>query len=247
MSSTTTYSLQFLIQRFQDYKSHHNLQHFPAKSSAVLVCIYQEQGGDGNELRVILTKRSSTLSSHPGEVALPGGKRDQEDADDIATALREAHEEIGLDPSLVTVVSVLQPFVNKVKIEVKHLSSSYLTIIKLSVSSGCLQKGMSVVPVIGFLSDKKAFKQLPNPAEVEDIFDVPLEMFLKDKNKRAEEREYEGERYLLHYFDYYTKDKERKFVIWALTAGILIRVASIVYQRSPEFQELKPSFWKQPS
>lgn len=38
---------------------------------------------------------------------------------------------------------------------------------------------MSVVPVIGFLREKKAFKQLPNPAEVEDIFDVPLEMFLK--------------------------------------------------------------------
>lgn len=82
-----------------------------------------------------------------GEVALPGGKRDEEDADDIATALREAREEIGLDPSLVTIISVLEPFVNK--------------------------KGMSVVPVIGFLRDKKAFKELPNPAEVEDIFDVP--------------------------------------------------------------------------
>lgn len=42
-----------------------------------------------------------------------------------------------------------------------------------------MQKGMSVAPVIGFLHDKKAFKQLPNPAEVEEIFDVPLEMFLK--------------------------------------------------------------------
>ncbi|KAL0684877.1 hypothetical protein Bca4012_051725 [Brassica carinata] len=207
MSSKPTDSLQFLIQRFQNYKSHHLLQHFPAKSSAVLVCIYQEQGEDGNELRVILTERSSTLSSHPGEVALPGGKRDEEDADDIATALREAREEIGLDPSLVTIISVLEPFVNK--------------------------KGMSVVPVIGFLRDKKAFKELPNPAE--------------DKNRRAEEREHEGERYLLHYFDYYVEDKERNFVIWALTAGILIRVASIVYQRSPEFQELKPSFWKQPN
>lgn len=42
-----------------------------------------------------------------------------------------------------------------------------------------MQKGMSVVPVIGFLLDKKAFRPLPNPAEVEEIFDVPLEMFLK--------------------------------------------------------------------
>ncbi|CAE6216733.1 unnamed protein product [Arabidopsis arenosa] len=223
MSSTTTTDsteLQNLIKLFQNYKTHLR-QHFPPKSSAVLVCLYQEQREENNELRVILTKRSSTLSSHPGEVALPGGKRDAEDKDDIATALREAREEIGLDPSLVTVISVLEPFVNK--------------------------KGMSVVPVIGFLLDKKAFKPLPNPAEVEEIFDVPLEMFLKDKNRRAEEREHEGERYLLQYFDYYSEDKERNFIIWALTAGILIRVASIVYQRLPEFQERKPRFWNQPS
>ncbi|CAA7040914.1 unnamed protein product [Microthlaspi erraticum] len=212
--------LESLIQRIQNYKPH-LLQHFPAKSSAVLVCLYQEHKEETKtELRVILTKRSSNLSSHPGKVALPGGKRDEEDSDDVATALREAREEIGLDPSLVTIVSVLEPFVTK--------------------------KKMSVVPVIGFLPDKKAFKPFQNPAEVEEIFDAPLEMFLKDKNRRAEEREHEGERYLLHYFDYCCEDKERNFIIWALTAGILIRVASIVYQRSPEFQELKPRFWNQP-
>lgn len=49
-----------------------------------------------------------------GEVALPGGKRDESDADDIETALREAKEEIGLDPSLVTVVTLLEPFHTKV-------------------------------------------------------------------------------------------------------------------------------------
>lgn len=51
-----------------------------------------------------------------GEVALPGGKRDPSDVDDVATALREAEEEIGLAPALVEVVSVLEPFVNKVYI-----------------------------------------------------------------------------------------------------------------------------------
>lgn len=76
-----------------------------------------------------------------GEVALPGGKRDEEDADDIATALREAREEIGLDPSLVTIISVLEPFVNKVKkTESKHINSSYLAI-KLSVSSRVFAEG----------------------------------------------------------------------------------------------------------
>jgi 8-oxo-dGTP pyrophosphatase MutT (NUDIX family) len=56
-----------------------------------------------------------------GEVALPGGKRDEDDVDDIATALREAHEEIGLQPSHVRVVTTLEPFISKVCIEGLHI------------------------------------------------------------------------------------------------------------------------------
>ena len=52
-------------------------------------------------VRVLLTQRASSLSTHGGEVCLPGGKRDGADGDDAATALREAHEELGLDPAQV--------------------------------------------------------------------------------------------------------------------------------------------------
>lgn len=81
------------------------------KRAAVLICLFE--GQDGN-LRVILTQRSSSLSTHAGEVALPGGKRDESDADDVQTALREAKEEIGLDSSLVSVITLLEPFRTKV-------------------------------------------------------------------------------------------------------------------------------------
>ncbi|GMI72306.1 ARABIDOPSIS THALIANA NUDIX HYDROLASE HOMOLOG 15, nudix hydrolase homolog 15 [Hibiscus trionum] len=182
------------------------------RRAAVLVCIFQGNNGD---LRVILTKRSSTLSSHSGEVALPGGKRDETDADDVETALREAKEEIGLDPSLVNVVAVLEPIFTKHR--------------------------MIVVPVVGILSDAKAFEPSPCADEVEAIFDAPLEMFLKDENRRAEEKEWRGDKFLLHYFDY--EAENAKYLIWALTAGVLIRVASVVYERPPEFLELRPKFW----
>ncbi|KAL6991171.1 hypothetical protein U1Q18_009290 [Sarracenia purpurea var. burkii] len=82
-----------------------------AKRAAVLICLFEDEKGD---LRVILTKRSSTLSTHSGDVSLPGGKTEEGDADDVETALREAKEEIGLDPSLVNVVAVLEPFFTKV-------------------------------------------------------------------------------------------------------------------------------------
>ncbi|KAK0578991.1 hypothetical protein LWI29_019420 [Acer saccharum] len=183
------------------------------KRAAVLVCIFQ--GEVAGDLRVILTKRSSTLSSHSGEVALPGGKREESDVDDVETALREAHEEIGLDPSLVHVVTILDPVFTKNEI--------------------------TVVPVIGILYDKKAFVPAPNALEVEAIFDAPLEMFLKDENRRAEEKEWMGDKYLLHFFDY--EADGNKYLIWALTAGILITAASVVYQRPPAFSERKPKFW----
>lgn len=63
----------------------------------------------------------------------------------------------------------------------------------------------------------------------------------QDENRREEEREWMGNKYLLHFFDY--EAENGKYVIWALTAGILIAAASLVYQRPPDFQERKPQFW----
>ncbi|EOY28079.1 hypothetical protein QUC31_012837 [Theobroma cacao] len=188
-----------------------NPEKFRPKRAAVLICLFE---GDAGDLRVILTKRSSRLSTHSGEVSLPGGKAEEGDKDDGDTATREAKEEIGLDPSLVNVVTVLEPFLSK------HL--------------------LRVVPVIGILNDKKAFKPTPNPAEVDAVFDAPLEMFVKDENRSVEEREWMGEKYLLHFFDYEIENK--KYLIWGLTAGILIRAASVVYQRPPAFLEQSPKF-----
>ncbi|CAN4087185.1 unnamed protein product [Withania somnifera] len=186
-------------------------ERFRPKRAAVLICLFE---GDDGELRVVLTKRSTKLSTHSGEVALPGGKAEEGDASDADTATREAKEEIGLDPSLVNVVTCLEPFLSK------HL--------------------LRVIPVIGILSNKKEFNPTPNVSEVEAVFDVPLEMFLKDENRRSEEREWMGEKYLIHLFDY--KMDNRKYLIWGLTAGILIRAASVVYQRQPAFMEQNPKF-----
>lgn len=63
---------------------------------------------------------------------------------------------------------------------------------------------------------------------------------MQDENRRVEEREWMGCNYLVHFFDYETENK--KYVIWGLTAGILIRAASVVFQRSPPFLEQNPIF-----
>lgn len=88
---------------------------------------------------------------------------------------------------------------------------------------------------------RKKFNPAANAAEVEAIFYAPLEMFLKDENRSETQLEWMGEKYLLHFFHFETDNK--KYEIWALTAGILITVASIVYQRQPAFTVLRPKFW----
>ncbi|KAF5750796.1 hypothetical protein HS088_TW03G01136 [Tripterygium wilfordii] len=181
------------------------------RRAAVLICLFE---GHEGELRVLLTKRSMELSSHPGDVALPGGKMEEGDADYSATALREAMEEIGLNPALIQVVANLEPFVS--------------------------QHQLRVVPVVGLLDRVEEFKPILNTSEVDAIFDVPMEMFLKEDNHRFEKKEWMGWKYNLHRFDY--ESEQGVFLIRGLTASILIRASSLIYQRSPCFDQDLPDF-----
>ena len=74
--------------------------------AAVLVPVFV---GDDGEPHLVLTRRREDMRRHAGEISFPGGREDCDDADLIATALREAHEEIGLPPGAVTVLGALQP------------------------------------------------------------------------------------------------------------------------------------------
>ena len=77
-----------------------------AKESAVLVPLFCDAGG---ELHAVFTERRADLRRHAGEISFPGGRREPGDADLIATALRETHEEIGLPPERVELLGALQP------------------------------------------------------------------------------------------------------------------------------------------
>ena len=93
------------------------------------------------------------LRSHASNVAFPGGAQDPGDADDTHTALREAHEEVGLDPNDVTVVAHLPPMF--------------------------VRTSNSVFPVVGFIPND--FRPTPNPHEVALVFSLPLRSFLDSK------------------------------------------------------------------
>ncbi|WP_170349574.1 CoA pyrophosphatase [Ruegeria atlantica] len=114
--------------------------------------------------RLILTKRSSALKHHPGQIAFPGGKQDQGDVDVTATALREAQEEIGLPPDLPEILG--------------HLSSHE------TVTS------FTVTPVVAIL--REPFQLTPEPGEVDEVFSVPLAHVLNPANYIVESRRWRG-------------------------------------------------------
>ena len=117
-------------------------------AAAVLVPLVEREDG----LTVLLTRRSDTMRSHTGQVAFPGGRCDPGETP-WQTALREAQEEIGLEPEYVTVAG---------------LSSAYQT-----------GSGFDITPVVGFV--RPGFTVTPSPAEVADVFETPF-AFLMDPN-----------------------------------------------------------------
>lgn len=114
-----------------------------ARRSAVLVPLYESEG----ETWLILTRRSPMMRSHTFEIAFPGGGQDPDDADEWATALREANEEVGLDPDLPRMIGELDRFV--------------------TVGSRSL-----VHPMVGALPGPPVLRA--NEAEVDRILHVPL-------------------------------------------------------------------------
>ena len=144
------------------------------RAAGVLVAV--EVTLDGPQ--VILTKRSSALKHHPGQVAFPGGKKEKEDPDIVSTALREASEEIGLPLQNVEVLGYWPP----------HETVT----------------GFLVTPVIGRITTP--FEPKAEVGEVDEIFTVPLTHFLQRDSFRVESRRWRGQKryyYCAPYGPYY--------------------------------------------
>ena len=124
----------------------------------------------GGRPEVLLTKRSSALKHHPGQIAFPGGKREEGDADVAAAALREASEEIGL-PEDRSVILGQMPTHETVT-------------------------GFMVTPVVAMV--ERPFQIIPQQSEVEEVFSVPLSHLLDTSNYSIQSRRWRGTR--RHYF-----------------------------------------------
>lgn len=155
-------------------------------AAAVLVPVV-----DRPEPGLLLTRRTAHLRAHAGQIAFPGGRIDPEDDGPVAAALREAHEEIGLDPAGVRVLGLADGW---------HTGTGY-----------------AITPVVGVIAPGGAY--VPNPAEVDAVFEVSLAHVLDPANHQLREAEWKG--------------KPRRFYvieadgweIWGATAGMIVNLS----------------------
>jgi 8-oxo-dGTP pyrophosphatase MutT (NUDIX family) len=161
----------------------------PPRDAAVLVPIIHHRGGP----TVILTERTAHLTKHAGEIAFPGGRRDPEDASPVETALREAREEVGLDPAVIEVVGTLP---------------QYLT-----------GTGYQVTPVIGLVPVDFALQI--EAGEVAHAFEVPLAFLMDPANHERRRVVHEDIDRDFHAMPWRCPDTGREHFIWGATAAMI--------------------------
>ena len=155
--------------------------------AAVLIPIVMH----GDAPTVLLTERSLRLANHSGQIAFPGGRIDSTDASAEAAALREAHEEVGLEAEFVDIIGALSNYVT---------GTAYV-----------------VTPVVGLV--RPGFTLTPNPDEVADAFEVPLAYLMNPAHHHRHVFEWEGVRREWFSMPFQEGDTER--FVWGATAGML--------------------------
>jgi 8-oxo-dGTP pyrophosphatase MutT (NUDIX family) len=157
--------------------------------AAVLVPLVVREGG----ITVLLTQRADHLNDHAGQVSFPGGRHEPFDADATATALREAQEEVGLDPQRVEVLGALP---------------DYLT-----------GTGFRVTPVVALVHPPFTVKA--DSFEVAEIFEVPLSFLMNPSHHEVRVFRWEGGERRFFAMPYPRADADGDYFIWGATAGML--------------------------
>lgn len=149
-------------------------------------------------LKVLFTERASHLPHHAGQISLPGGQLDA-DEDPVSAALREAWEEVGLAPDSVAVLGRLP--------------------------AQMTATGFTITPVVGWVLARQ-FEPLPEPAEVQAVFEVPLAHLLEPANRQRGRRVRWGTEFVTEEFVF---ERHR---IWGATAAILARFIEAIDEKT---------------
>jgi coenzyme A diphosphatase NUDT7 len=217
-------NLLLMLQRLRRHGMHSKESqphHGTLKRASVLVLVTQDN-------KILLTKRSSRLRSHPGEVCFPGGKRDPEDNDDIHTAVRETQEEVGLELSSSSASSLTDHHLLLVPVEALCSLRTLESINHLCVTAIVMYTRQSSTALAKHLR--------LNPTEVEAAFWAPLQFFKETAPIEEYEIPWSGETFVFRKYMFREtnnnkeeEQQQREFAITGLTAHIAHEVANLAF------------------
>jgi 8-oxo-dGTP pyrophosphatase MutT (NUDIX family) len=181
----------------EDGNTHKNLrlEHLVPPDNWKTAAVLVPVVGRAPEATVLLTLRTSHLNAHSGQIAFPGGKIEEGDATPVETAMREAEEEVGIPRAAVTPLSLLD----------LHNTGT----------------GFRIIPVLALVDP--AITPMPHPAEVAEIFEVPLSFLMEVENHKEELRDWKG-----CSVRFYAMEYEQRY-IWGATAAILRNLYERLY------------------
>jgi len=177
------------------------LTHQPRRISAALpeAGILVPVTRDTAQPKIILTRRAEHLNTHKGQVAFPGGKRDETDPSLSFTALRECHEEIGVPPDQVELLGALSQVISL--------------------------HGIRVSPFVGLIDD--TYPLVANPDELDSIFKVPVQFFREAEPIRRDKMTYKG--MALSVPSYHFRDQGETYEIWGLSAIVVVELMNLAF------------------
>jgi 8-oxo-dGTP pyrophosphatase MutT (NUDIX family) len=140
----------------------------------------------GPRWNILYTRRTHRVRDHKNQISFPGGVREKGDISLVETALRESEEEIGLHPAGVKILGRLKDLYTPT--------------------------GYRITPIVGILTQPQQLK--PNPHEIQEIFQVPLQHLMNRKNMKVQKAEFFGKAFDIPFFNF------RHYTIWGATGRI---------------------------
>lgn len=187
-------SLDMVIEKIKSHMRSTSRLDYGTPQAGVLIPLFERE----ENAHVLLTQRAASMRKHSGQISFPGGKVEDGDANIVETALRETHEEVGIENHEIEIVTKFHDF------ETPYYSC--------------------ITPVVGTFSYPQQYEM--QESEIATILEVPIPDLLNPSIHHTEQREYRGNIYTLHFYDW--ENKDTTYQIWGATAGVLTKILDLI-------------------
>ena len=191
-------------------KKHSSVNKLTKASVLIPISVKENESSNIYQTFYTLTQRTPKLKFYGGQICFMGGKMDIMDKNVVETAYREAKEEVNIDSERLTLLAQMHPL----------------------ITTNVGNDSFLLYPIVVYF-DNEQFSPVLNKHEVDKIYELPTDRFLKCLNHEISHVELKNDEYYLHYFNDIIDQEE--ITVWGITALISIIVSTVLHKQSPSF------------